>query len=182
MKKIWWKGSPLLDILPQLPVTLDLIQILSMAYEALLNPGLDSLLDFILYQASFLLLSRYTCLLIVLHTHQSHSSFMEFALVLSIAEMPFAYLLGEILLDRFKCLLLWEILRPPIPKQSRDTQWPCPALKNFFFKLFSHGFIISSPSGECKLYEIRLAASWLYPRWYLVKTGTDSLLNKSPNE
>ena len=68
-----------------------------MAYEALLNPGLDSLLDFILYQASFLLLSRYTCLFIVLHTHQSHSSFMEFALVLSMAEMPFAYLLGEIL-------------------------------------------------------------------------------------
>ena len=53
MKEIWLNGSPLPGITPQLPVTLDLIQILSRAYEALLDPRLDSLLDFILYQASF---------------------------------------------------------------------------------------------------------------------------------
>lgn len=52
-KEIWLNGSPLLDIIPQLLITLDLIQILSMAYEALLDLSLDSLLDFILYQASF---------------------------------------------------------------------------------------------------------------------------------
>lgn len=84
------KWQSLLDIIPQLLITLDLIQILSMAYEALLDLILDSLLDFILYQASFFFYFPGTLAFLMSFTHQPHSSRMEFALVLSPAEMLFA--------------------------------------------------------------------------------------------
>lgn len=140
-------------------ITLDLIQILSMAYEALLNPGLDSLLNFHLVPSIAHYFPDITASYCPSHTSVC-SSFMEFALVLSIAEMPFAYLLGEILLDRFKCLLLWEILRPPIPKQSRDTQWPCPALKTFL-NCFPMGSLFLPPQENVNSMRSRLQLSYI---------------------
>lgn len=136
-----------------------------MAHEALRDPGLHTLSDFILYDSSFLLYSRYACLLSVLNTHQSHSSLAEFAQAISTTEMIFPqsiYLVWFflILMRQFKCFTFERFC----DHHSRVGSQTLSYLALLFFKkikiitTFYICLLFLTPSLEGKLCEIRFPA------------------------